>query len=297
MHTIRKYLLLLLSVLTGAVFLYSAYTKLIPIQAFEYTLVDDAHLPRMFAAIVARLFIALEAGLGASILLHFFGSGKWVLKTAFLLITVFSIYLIYLWAAKGNNVNCGCFGDTIWMSPATSLIKNVFILLVLALLIRYHKGFNYNWAKTIPFFLLAAAMIVIFIVFPVFKPYKMDFTAIYAGQDVPSIDLRKGKHIIGFLNPSCTHCRKTALKMHNDLKADTTLPFFMIIGGLTSDLTQFWKTSEAQGIPYIRLDSDPFIRYTHNVTPYIIWINNGWVEEETDYNDLSTPAIEKWMQH
>ena len=85
--------------------------------------------------------------------------------------------------------------------------------------------------------------------------------------------------------------------MYRDLKSDTTLPFFMVIGGTTSDLTDFWKASHAENIPHIRMDVAPFMKYTHGVFPYIIWVNNGIVEEETGYVDLSTPAIEKWMQH
>jgi len=297
MHVVYKFLLILLSLLTGITFLYSAYTKLIPIQAFEYTLVEDAHLPRMLAAIAARFFIGLEAGLGALMLFQFFGKGKWVLKTALYLLVIFSIYLIYLWAAKGNNVNCGCFGDTIWMSPATSLVKNAILLLFLVLIIRNYHGITFHWAKIVTIFVPLLTIALTFTIFPVFRPYKFDFTAINSGEEKPTINLQKGKHIIGFLNPSCIHCRRTGLKMHDDLKADTTLPFFMIIGGLKSDLGDFWKASQAQNIPYIRLDKDAFMKYTHNVTPYIIWVNNGIVEEETDYKDLSTPAIQKWLQH
>jgi hypothetical protein len=220
-----------------------------------------------------------------------------VLKAAFVLVSVFSIYLLNLWISKGNNVNCGCFGDTIWMSPAASLIKNAVLLAILFLLIGYHNGFSYRWTEVTAPVLLFSTIIVIFIVFPVFKPYKIDLTAVYSGKDVPATDLGKGKHIIAFLSPSCIHCRRAGNKMYRDLKSDTTLPFFMIIGGITSDLTDFWKASNAQNIPHIRMDVAPFMKYTHGVFPYIIWVNNGVVEEETGYVDLSTPAIEKWMQY
>ena len=297
MPAVYKYFLLFLSLLTGAVFLYSAYTKLVPIQAFEYTLVEDAHLYRILAAYAARSFIGIEGGLGALILFHFFGKAKWVLKAAFALLSVFSVYLLYLWISKGNNVNCGCFGDTIWMSPKASLIKNMVLLAILFLLIRYHNGFSYRWTTVTAPVLLLSTIIVIFLVFPVFKPYKIDLTVVYSGKDVPATDLGKGKHIIAFLSPSCIHCRRAGNKMYRDLKSDTTLPFFMVIGGTTSDLTDFWKASHAENIPHIRMDVGPFMKYTHGVFPYIIWVNNGIVEEETGYVDLSTPAIEKWMQY
>ena len=74
-----RILLIILSIATGAVFLYSAYTKLIPIEAFEYTIVEFVHIPLKIAAIVARFFIGLEISLGSLIVLHLWGKGKWVL--------------------------------------------------------------------------------------------------------------------------------------------------------------------------------------------------------------------------
>jgi hypothetical protein len=89
----------------GGLFLYSAYAKLFPtIQAFEYNIASQLHLSYMTAAIAARFFIALEAALGSLIALHFFGGGKSVLKAAFALIVVFSIYLVWLWVKMGDNV-------------------------------------------------------------------------------------------------------------------------------------------------------------------------------------------------
>src|ERR1035437_4715925 len=140
---------IILSVAVGATFLYSAYTKLYPIQPFEYTMVEFVHLPWMVAAIAARFLVGMEAGLGALIALHLFGKNKWALKTAFLILIIFSIYLISLWITAGNNVNCGCFGDAIWMSPSASLIKNAVLLIIAGLLIRYHKGFSFPWSKII----------------------------------------------------------------------------------------------------------------------------------------------------
>ena len=297
MRAINKYGLLVLSFLVGATFLYSAYTKLVPIQGFEYTLIEDVHLSRSFAAIAARFFIGLEGGLGTLLLFHFFGKGKWVLKAAFGLVAVFSVYLIYLWIAVGNDVNCGCFGDSIFMSPSASLIKNVLLLLALGLLTRYYDGFSYKWAALTALLVLPITIALTFIIFPVFKPYKLDFTAIDAGADIPSVDLKHGKHIIAFLSPSCIHCRRAGLKIHEDHKKDPTLPYFMILGGTKSVLTDFWKFSHAQDIPYVRMNTEPFLKYTHGVFPYIAWVNNGIVEEETGYIDLSPAAIDKWMKH
>lgn len=60
----------------------------------------------------------------------------------------FTLYLVWLWIKMGNNVNCGCFGNNIWMSPFTSIIKNIVLLLAIGTLIRWHKGIT--WSDVIP---------------------------------------------------------------------------------------------------------------------------------------------------
>ncbi len=193
-------LLVVLSVATGALFLYSAYTKLAPIESFEYTITEYMHLPLMYAAIAARFLVGLEAGLGSLIVLHFYGRRKWPLKAAFALVVIFSLYLAWLWIVAGNNVNCGCFGDAIWMSPSASLIKNIILLASIWILIKYHHGFEDRWASVAGPLVLVVMMALSYILFPVFKPYKIDLTTIYTSDKnyIPAIDLTKGKHIIAF---------------------------------------------------------------------------------------------------
>ena len=298
MKSVYRVLLILLSVATGGLFLYSAYTKIVPIEAFEYTIAEYVHLPLMIAAIAARFFIGLEAGLGALLVLHLFGKSKWPLKAAFILLVIFTFYLVWLWITVGNDVNCGCFGDTIWMRPSISIVKNIVLLIAIGLLTRYHKGFTYKWARITAPLILLCAFALSYILFPVFTRHKIDLTPLYTSNKnfAPAIDLAQGKHIIAFLSPSCTHCRKAALKMHAMKEKNPAIPFFMIIGGTTSDLTDFWKASQAQNIPYTRLAQEPFLKYTHGIFPLIIWVNNSWVEAEVDYPDLNQAVIEKWMK-
>ena len=298
MRKFFRFILILLSVATGALFLYSAYTKLFPILAFEYTMVEFVHLPLWVAAIAARFFIGLEAALGALITFHLFGKNKWALKVAFILLVVFSGYLIYLWIKAGNDVNCGCFGDTIWMSPSTSLIKNAILLAIAGMLIRYHHGFTYRWAGIAGPALFISILILPYIIFPLFKRYKLDFQPIYTLDKslAPAIDLSKGKHIIAFLSPSCIHCRKAAFKMHQMEENNPAIPFYMIIVSTMGNINGFWEASQAQNVPYTRLAEKPFMKYTGGVFPQIFWVNNGWVEESTSYPDLDQKVIEKWMK-
>jgi hypothetical protein len=298
MAKVYRFLLILLSIATGGLFLYSAWTKLFPIESFEYTMTQYTHMPLLIAKIAARFFIGLEAGLGALMVFHFFGKSKWPLKAAFALVAIFSIYLIYLWIVAGNNVNCGCFGDAIWMRPSSSLIKNGIILVVLGILIKYHRGFAYKWTKITAPILLAAVITTGYIVFPVYAIYKIDLKPLYTSDPTlaPSIDLTKGKHILAFLSPSCGHCRKAGLMMHDMYVKNPNIPFYFVIGGIESDLTEFWKATKAEDMPHTRLAREPFMKITKGIFPQIWWVNNSMVEEDINYPDMNQQLIEKWMK-
>lgn len=298
MNKLFRLFLILTTLATGGLFLYSAYTKLFPsIQAFEYNIAGNLGVPHLTAAIASRFFIGVEAALGAMIALHFFGRRKWVLKAAFALVSVFSIYLIWLWIKMGDNVNCGCFGGGIFMSPSTSLVKNVVILAALGILLKRHSGFSFDSSNIIPIVNVLCIIMVAYIAFPVFKPYKFKFEKLYADSIYnPGVDLAHGKHIVAFLSRSCSHCRKAALKMHEMRTNNPSLPFYMIIGGTDTALASFWNDSHAQDIPWSRLPEKPFLDYTGGEFPQIIWLNNGKVEANTTYPELDQKIIEEWMK-
>ncbi|HXS37267.1 MAG TPA: MauE/DoxX family redox-associated membrane protein [Flavipsychrobacter sp.] len=306
MNKFTHIFLITLSVFVGAVFLYSASTKLNSIFSFEYTIVGFVHLPWFFAAVAARILCGLEAALGTLLILNIYGRRKWVLKTAITLLIIFSLYLIYLWVKEGNQVNCGCFGDAIWMSPASSLIKNVLLIIATIILLLFNNGLGKKWAN-----IVSLSLLVILIALPFFlyeipnqqptwlqkDKFKLNLSSLYAPgkKDIPKIDLYKGKYIIAFLSPTCPHCQMAAYKMHLMKQNNPSLPFFMVIGG-SMDLSDFWAKSKAQNIPYTRLDKDKFLKLIGFSFPVIDWVNNDWVEAQTPYISLNQKEIEKWLK-
>lgn len=309
MRKFYSVLLILLSIAVGAVFLYSAYTKVYStrsLESFEFTMVEFIHLPWSLASLASRFFVGLEAALGGLMVLHFLGRNNWVYKTALALVSIFSLYLIYLWITAGDKVNCGCFGDAIWMSPSTSLIKNVILIICLAILRRFHHGWRWRWNNLVAFLLLIAAIATSYIAFPIPSQqpawlqkghFKLDLSSLYTPgkKDIPAVNLAKGKYIIAFFSPTCPHCQMAAYKMHLMKEKNPSLPFFMVLGG-THDLTEFWLKTKASNIPYCRLDEKNFFQLAGFSWPVIDWVNNGWVEAQSTYVDLNQDAIENWLK-
>ncbi len=301
----KRIIFVLISICTGLVFLYSAGSKSLPIETFEYTMVDYLRLPWLVAAVLARLFVGAEAALGALLLANLYGKGKWVLRMCFFMLLSFSGYLFFLLVRFGNHVNCGCFGDAIWMSPTASLIKNTALLAIVAALYAFHRGFTFRYATPA----MAAALLIWFgLPFLLFglpsrspdwlkqKGYTIDMSALRVDTNLLRLapNPAQGKHIVAFLSPQCPHCRIAAYKMHLLHQSNPELPFFLVIGG-SRDLSEFWQATQAKDLPFARLDALPFMRTVGGEIPMIVWLNNSEVEAKCDYTQLDGQAIGRWL--
>jgi hypothetical protein len=330
MNKFLRLCLVLLSILTGFVFLYSAYTKLGPlgfegyvapvfpglirffaqpgaIQSFEFTIVEFVKLPWLLAALLSRFLIGVELAIGALLVLHLFGRGRWVIKLALAILAVFSIYLAFLWATAGNKINCGCFGDNLFMSPSSSLLKNAVLAVMLLVLLRFHNGFSRRRINTVTLLLALALTSLPYIIYPLppQKPdwlqkgkFKIRLSALYdakASETPPATDLTKGKHIISFLSLSCPHCRMAARKMHIMKEKNPELPFYFVLAGKKEYVKSFWEETKAIDVPHTKLDADSFTAIAGYSWPVIYWVEDGTVVAESNYITLSQAEIEKWM--
>lgn len=260
----------------------------------------------MLATISSRLLIGLELALGILITFHFYGNFKWILKLATGLLLIFNLYLIYLWVIAGNNINCGCFGDAIWMSPASSLIKNFILIIGLWLLIRYQSGIHLRWAHAGSLILLLLISPLTFIFYPIpdHQPqwlkkerFMVDLSTLYThGEPSPQVNLKSGKHVIAFLSLSCPHCQMAAQKMHLMKLKNPSLPLFLVVAGKQHNWNAFWEKTKAQNIPYTRLNGKEFTDIAGYSWPRIIWVKDSWVETETNYMQLDQAEIETWIK-
>src|SRR3989344_2972752 len=139
---LKQFLLGLLSCVLGVVFIYSAYTKLDPIEPFEFTFVDLGVANWRFAPFIARFFIGTEFFIG--LLLVFNIKVKLTNKLTIATLIFFSLYLTGLLLLSGNKGNCGCFGTHLVMTPLQALFKNGIMIGLSWLLYRYHIGVDYK---------------------------------------------------------------------------------------------------------------------------------------------------------
>lgn len=321
--------IIILAIILGGVFLFSAYLKTIPnLQNFEYTISSQLGFPKLLTAITARFFIGLEAAIGLLLLAQIFGKKNWVLKLYLFLLIVFSIHLIILWINMGNDVDCGCMGSLIPMTPSVSLLKNLALMIGGAVLLYYHsptkkrtvelddiihERLNAPTAitapKTMDKFAIGTILLAIaafFIVFPMKTKEKLSIEKLYTQTNLsPQTDLREGKHVVCFMSLTCGHCRDAAILIHEMHNNNPTLPFYFIFPKAESDSLQqiafddFMRETKDSDIPYHFIERELFgemlLEAGENGVPSIFWIENGEMIRKLNGHQIYQQEIEQWM--
>ncbi len=293
----------------GLVFLYSSYTKLYPIEPFEYTFVDLGLGGWRLAPFIARFMIGLEFFIG---LLLIFGIyiKRFTIKLTIGSLLFFSVYLIIVMLNEGNNGNCGCFGTAIVMTPLQALIKNAVMIVLSILLLKYYEGLNYKrvgkwlfWALLLTSFIMPHILNYVDIDYSAAyltkkeDSFKLELDSVYKDAKIhtPPRSLSQGKHIIAFMSLSCPHCRVAAKKLRLMKEQNPNISIYLILNGDYKKLQPFFEDTKARNIDYCVLNGKNFIYLAGLDMPAIYMVNNSVVENWVDYINLDQAEIEKWL--
>jgi uncharacterized membrane protein YphA (DoxX/SURF4 family) len=298
----------------GAIFLVSGYSKLYPIEPFEYTFVDLGFINWQIAPFVARFMIGLEFFIGILLVLNL-NLRKFAYKLGVATLALFSIYLILLLVFTGNKGNCGCFGSYIEMTPLQALLKNIVMLGVFYVLHRWHEGWEVpKWNASATFGLVLFSFAMPFILNTVQLNYseaylnkpeenfklELDTLYQYASLNTPPKTLSEGKHIIAFMSLTCPHCRIAANKIRIIKERNPNISFYFVLNGDTEKLTPFYETTHTENIPHcILVGGKPinhFVYLAGTSMPAIYMVNNSVVEHIVNYMDLDQEELEEWYE-
>ncbi|HWY12802.1 MAG TPA: MauE/DoxX family redox-associated membrane protein [Bacteroidia bacterium] len=304
---IFKILLIILSALLGLLFIYSGYTKLFPIEPFEYTFVDLGIVNWTLAPFVARFMIGLEFFIGLMLFFNLYLK-KFTIKLTVATLVVFTIYLLVMILREGNNGNCGCFGNAIAMTPFQAVINNIIMLAICFLIYRFHEGFVFGklsfWLSVL--FLLSSMTLPHVLNYVdlsyseayLNKPedkFTLDLDTLYNNSTAPKT-LSQGKHVLAFMSCSCMHCRVAAKKMRIMHEKNPAISFYFVLNGDSIKLKQFYADTKTQDFPYCTLKARPFIYLAGTNLPTIYLINNSVVEHWVNYMQLNQTEVENWIK-
>ncbi len=294
---------LILLLALAAVFFFSAITKLIDMEAFEWSFIDMGIGNMVLASVIAHIFIGIELLIGAFLVFHIYLKQVTYPITLAMLV-VFTIYLIVLVVQQGNEGNCGCFGEQFEMKPVQAIIKNIImmgatILLMFIYPIKPYKG--QEWFAAV---IGMVAMVTAFVVAPLNTDHKpqrisqpLPLHLLYKDKyNKPDVELRTGKHIIAYMSLTCPHCKKAAYLLYVLKRQDPTLPIYIVLSGDAYNIQPFLKETKATNIPYLLYkDMNAFIDMAGDGVPAIYWVNNGQVEYKSNYFQLDPKDIKDWL--
>ena len=309
MKLFLKVFAVVLSIACGAVFLLSAYTKLFPIEPFEYTFVELGITNWKYSVFIARFFIGFEFACGGLLILNFWLRRFTIPLVSFTLLA-FIAYLVVQIMHYGNNGNCGCFGTAFVFTPLQGIIKNVVLLVAAFFIYVFHPNFSFRFMKPVTILLVIVAFVLPFILNPYDYDaalknysgelnYKLELDSLYTKPDIqaPKAELRKGKWIIAFMSLTCPHCRIAAKKLHIMKLQNPSLPIYLFLNGKDQNLKPFFEDTHAGNLLWSQLNGGgTFFKLAGPAVPQIDWVNNSIVENKSNYMVLQQAEIEAWLK-
>lgn len=149
----------IIKMLLGAMFLFSAATKVVSVEKFEVYIYSLGFLSMGLSFLAARLMIAIELLMGAWLLSNKFHKAACLLNL--LVLAGLTILLVYI-QLTGHTENCHCFGEALSFTPIQSILKNAIIILLVLFAWKYaDNSWRPRWwaalaLSAIPFALLIA---------------------------------------------------------------------------------------------------------------------------------------------
>ncbi len=320
---------LILLLALSATFFYSAYTKsgiefsgfyLVEtpkatnaFDSFQWTFIDLGINNMMVSAVMARLMVGLELLLGLFLLFHIFLK-KFTYKAVIAILSIFIIYLLIVILKQGNTGNCGCFGDSISMKPLTAIWKNLIMIAATVILMYIYPVKPYRYQE---YACMAIGLVGICTPFLVNRMYTgtapvsykqpIDLNLLYKYEPAPSIDLRKGKHIIAFMSLTCPHCKKAAYLLQVIHHQHPEIPMYIVLDGPELYEKKFFDETHAENVPHLiyrhleefeAMINSGLKKGDKVGVPAIYWVNNSNIEYKSvyAYYQLDPSYMLDWMR-
>lgn len=276
----RKTFEWILKIILAAVFCISAYTKLIKPGIIEIILVDHGIVAaRETAAIYVRFIIGLEFALGLLFLQPYFLK-KFVVPASLIFLISFTIYLGYTGFILNDFSNCGCFGEIIEMSPVESIIKNVFLLGLVALLFKLIRDEKKKY--WIPVVIIILGILSVFVLSPIKKLNEFKFGSYTYFTGWGRVDLSSGDKLLAVFNTECDHCQELAKELTR-IKSKKNFPEMFVLffteGAISVDS---FKTLTKSNFPYRMINTKEFFDLIGQSPPRIYWLRDGLIKTTWD---------------
>ena len=294
----------ILKAFLGLLFIVSALLKIADMDKFEIYIYSYHFFSLNASFLVARAAIILELVLGMGLLVNCFHKLMW--WGSMLMLLGYTGLLTYA-LMQGRTDNCHCFGEVLQFNPWQSILKNVVLMGLFALVYRVKgKRFKHDVLA-----LVGTTMACCLAVFLVSRPdnYTSDYKA---SQDLqrdlfeealhqPPLDtlnLTEGKKVVGLFSSSCEICMMAAQKLslmqqYYGFPEEDVLYVFM---GNDESVRQFYQESQSTVYPYIIYeDVLNLLKINNGKFPLVILMKEGSIVHEYNYRNMKEEEIKAFF--
>lgn len=296
---------LILKIGLGLVFVVSAVLKIFDMDQFELYIYSYHFFSLNFSFLVARAAIIVELVLGIGLISNCFHKLIW--WGSVLMLIGYTGLLVYA-LVLGRTDNCHCFGDVLRFNPVQSIIKNIILILLFALVYKV-KGWHFKgqWIA-----LAAVTVLCGVTVFAINPPDN--YTSSYdetnhlqaelfheAIQEPPldSMQLDRGEKVVAFFSSGCEYCRMTAKKLslmqsYYGFPENDIIYVFM---GSEEGVEQFFVESESTRYQYvIYSDLKRLLSINNGIFPLVVLMRDGEVVHEYGFRNMKEGEIKNFFQ-
>jgi len=281
----------ILRLLLGAVFIFSAISKLLGAGLFEIAIVDQGlAATREQAAYPARVVIAFELFLGAALFFPFYLK-RIILPWTIVTLVAFTLLQGYQMTFGEQTQDCGCFGEMVRMSSGESLAKNIILLGLSLWLFKTTRAEKRNFI--VPASLAVVSVVAVLWLAPVRRNYDETFAKYTQFEKVGRVDLTGGNKLVAVFNADCEHCQETARELGAlaAKRADFPQIYVLLFGENETAISAFAEKT-ATNYPYHLISAQDFLALIGNSPPRVYWLQDGKIQARWDQeiakNILST---------
>lgn len=296
----------ILKIILGLVFVVSAVLKIADMDKFEIYIYSYHFFSLNFSFLVARLAIIVELLLGIGLISNCFHKIMWWCSVLMLIgYTGLLVYAVIL----GRSDNCHCFGDYLQFNPWQSIIKNLVLLALFALIYNVTgRSFRYQWLALI--IVTLGCSVTVFAISPP-DNYTPSYQSSYdlnreffeeALQQSPldTLNLTEGQKVVGLFSSACEYCRMTAQKLdlmrqfYGFPKEDVIFIFM----GNEEGISRFYQESEITTYPYIIYeDVVNLLKINNGVFPIVVLMDNGEIVGEYGFRNLKEKEVKAFFEN
>ncbi len=303
----KKIIPTIIRIFIGLVFVASAVTKYISIEAFDMFVFEHELFSWNLTNFLTRILISCEACLGLMLIFGIYPKlSRWLTVGSLAFFTIYILLKPFFFEV--NSENCHCFGEVLILSDSQTLIKNV-VLLLLSIALFFDKGWKIKYAKYILIASFVAPLATTFII----RPPDVIVHAIYGKEielnmesfdmlvnmdKVQDMKVSEGKKVLCLYSTTCKHCKRTAIKLDIIIKRHKLDKnnFAVLFWGKEENIDVFYKETGVQLLSTNKVPPLLFLSATKGRQPIIVLMDNGKIVDLYKSTNVNEQKIVEFLK-